>query len=123
MSKRRTKKQYMMLFNQPHLLFDGCEVILWPNGEPEIWIKSDDKGFRITASEGPAGLGLRVNRFVGGPSITVTGNLDPDCEVAPQADFFEVTMTQYSSDLNSQAFKRWYGGKGPHPDEGGTEQT
>lgn len=117
--RRRTKKAYMELFDNREHLFEGVETLLWPNGEPEIWFKTGDGlGFRLRVSNGPAGLGITINRFAGGVPVTVTGNMPPDDEIAPQRDQTEVSICQYRSDARSQAFKRWYGSEGtePHPD-------
>ncbi len=116
--RRRTKVSYTRLFDQPEMLFEGVETTLWPNGEPEIWFKTGDGlGFRLRVSNGPAGLGITINRFAGGVPVTVTGNVPPDDEIAPQRDQTEVTICQYRGDERSQAFKRWYGDpeNNPHP--------
>jgi hypothetical protein len=117
--RRRLKKDYAGLFDRPWLLWPDCEVLLWPNGEPEIWVRSRDGryGFRITAGHGPAGFGLTVGKFACATPITVGGNLQEDMEPFHAGDAFEVSMCQYHSDPHSQAFKLWYAGKGPHPDE------
>ena len=123
MKKRRTKKRYANLFDDPKSLFGNARVMLFPNGEPEIWIQSPDgcQGFRLTASCGKAGLGLTIRRFVGGAPMTICGNLAPDGEVMPQKDAEEISVTQYRSDDYAQAFKKWYGDSehNPYPEPPG----
>ncbi len=86
----------MDLYDNPERLFDGVRTILWPNGEPEIWFQTDDcLSVRLRVSNGSAGLMLTINRFAGGPPVTVTGNMPPDEEIAPQRDQTEVTICQY----------------------------
>lgn len=106
---RRTKAAYGRLHDDPTALFDSCEVILWPNGAPEIWIRSTDgrRSFRLTASDGPAGLAINVERSVGGAPLTVGGNLSPDYAVSNVQDFATFSACQYRPDAWSQAFKAW----------------
>lgn len=108
--KRRTKKAYETLYDDPESLFEGCKVLLFPNGENAIWITGKDgSGIKITASAGKAGLGLRVCPSLGTPSITINGNREGDYEPLRVADDArEVSLTQYKPDAKSQAFKRWY---------------
>lgn len=107
---RHTKAQYAALYDNPGALFDGVQVTLYPNGSREIWIQGQGgKGFRITASEGRAGLGIRINRVIGAPPITINGNEAKDSEVLQNVpDVTEVTLTQYNSDVRSQAYRRAY---------------
>lgn len=121
--RKRTKVAYDRLFDDPSSMFGSCRVILFPNGEPEIWIQSPDgrRSFAIRASDGPAGLGLTIARH-GGPEIVVHGNrADDEWTPFPEkgsADVAlrEVSLTQYKDDLRSQRFREWYGGRGSHPD-------
>jgi len=114
---RRTKKQYAELFDNPSALFNGAQVILWPNGQPEIWIRSADgnRAIKITARDGNAGLGLTISRFACSEPLTATGNLHHDSAVANQQDFEEITVCQYRTDEQSQAFKRWYADRESNP--------
>lgn len=124
--QKRTLKRYIELFRNPRSLFEGSpangisapETIIFPNGEREIWIKGQgNKGFRIKASEGPAGLNVTVSRFVGCPPITISGNADDGQMTAirnlPEA--YELSLCQYNADDRSQAFKVWYQGRGEYP--------
>ncbi len=105
---RRTKTAYAELFDNKRALFPKCDVTLFPNGTREIWITAGNHGLRITAGEGPAGLGIQIRRFVGGAPLSVSGNLSPDSAPMGVQDCEEITVTQYNSDDHSQAFKRWY---------------
>jgi hypothetical protein len=105
---RRTKKQYADLYDNPGALFPGCKVMLWPNGQPEIWINGGTHSIRIKAAVGPAGMSLTVNRFVGGAPLSVTGNLFKDSEPLGMLDCEEVAICQYNDDEHSKAFKAWY---------------
>ena len=115
--KRRTKKQYAELYDNPGALFKGCKVMLWPNGEPEIWINGGRHSVRIKASVGPAGMSVTIGRFVGGMPLSVSGNLTEGCKPLGMLNCEEVSVTQYNDDEHSQAFKRWYGDpeNNPHP--------
>ena len=109
--KKRTKKAYENLYDHPTALFEGVEVLLWPNGIPEILIRDVKRGhcMRITASVGPAGMGLRVSRTTLGTPMSVAGNREGDYEVIRlDHDAVEIGITQYNGDEESQAFKRWY---------------
>jgi hypothetical protein len=99
MSRRRTLKKYETLYRDRTSLFPNVETVLWPNGKPEIWFKTPDGlGFRVRVSNGPAGLGVNVQSFVGTPNMSdAYGN-----------DDFDVELCQYRQDARSQAFKRWY---------------
>ncbi len=115
--KRRLQKSYVELFRDPSTLFETARVMLFPNGEPEIWIQgSGGKGFRIVAGEGPAGLSLQISTFIGSPPITISGNAavtyDPITDIA---DARHVSLCQYNGDDRSMAFKEWYQGRAEHP--------
>jgi hypothetical protein len=118
--KRRLKKSYTELFDNPAALWPDCKVTLWPNGVPEIWLqnKAGTRGVRITAGEGPSGFGITITRFTCTPPLTVNGNLDGEwMEPFHGGDAYEVTLCQYNGDEHSQQFKKWYAGQGPHPDQ------
>lgn len=104
--RKRTLKDYEALYRNPlHLAppgpaSTGAEVILFPNGEREIWVRSGDGfgGMRIRISDGPAGLSIHVNSFVG----------TADMDVVVDAPGRDIGLVQYRSDQRSQAFRRWY---------------
>ena len=108
---RRTIRRYVELFRNPKALFGvtpngAVNTILFPNGERAIWFSTDDGlGFAVTVGEGPAGLSIRVRRFVGTPPITLSDGQVVDG--TPQEDA-EWSLCQYRQDGRSQAFKRWY---------------
>ena len=109
--KKRTKKAYEALFDDPKTLFEGVEVFLFPNGEREILVRDAKRGhaMRIKVSVGEAGLGLTVQRTTFGTALSVCGNREGDYEfVRLEDDAAELTITQYNGDERSQAFKRWY---------------
>lgn len=108
--RRRTKKQYGELFDNPAALFGSAEVTLWPNGEPEIWIRGKGShSIRIRASEGPAGFGLTISTHAGATPMSVR-MYDKDYKdvVQRQDGVREVCLTAYNNDPRAQAFKRWY---------------
>lgn len=107
MRLRRTIKRYVELFRNPRTLFPGgpddtgADVILFPNGQREIWIRgSGNKGYRIRASEGPMGLGLQIDTFIGSEPMT----LIPD----DSGDTRHVSICQYHATPKAQAFKKAY---------------
>lgn len=112
---KRTLKAYTDLYRNPGLLSNSeqerAQVILFPNGEREIWIKSDDGtlGIRMTVSNGPAGLGVCMSSFIGTPPLTVGGNLaDGACTPAGGEDYRHLEICAYRLDEKSQAFKARY---------------
>lgn len=121
MARKRTKKQYANLFDNPRALFHGgpddtgVSVTLWPNGEREIWLRDDNGrgGVRITASRGPVGMGIRISKFVGTGPLTVRAYGDDysDATNAPSFDAREIDMVFYDQTEKAQAFKRWYDGE------------
>ncbi len=124
--RKRTKRAYAELFDNPGLMFGPhAQVTLFPNGQHEIWIKSQLGTFRITAGNGPAGFGITVSSAVGDP-LTVAGVTDRKTYSETQHDdVWEVRLTQPHADAYSQQFARWYacdakdddGNKRePHPD-------
>lgn len=111
MPKRRTKKQYTDLFDNPQLLkrqnAGDCQVILFPNGENELWVKdSNGYGFRISFGAGPAGIGVIVERFTCGPALTVSGNTVGE-KSGFSIDASYVEITQHFNDEYSQKHKEW----------------
>lgn len=126
-ARRRTKKAYANLYDHPAALFGngpdnaGPRVTLWPNGENELWIQdaSGRHSVKITASSGPAGLGITLRRHFGATPITLraynqdyksvlVGDLGNVQESPVVDDVVEVCLTMYNADDRSQAFKRWY---------------
>lgn len=108
--KRRTKKAYQDLHDDPTLLLRNCEVILYPNGENEIWVRSKDwrRGFKITGGDGPAGLMLDISSFTGSGPLSATGNLaDEHWTPSGMTDFKHLSVVQYRDDDWSQRFKAW----------------
>jgi len=108
--QKRTKKKYQELFDNPARLFgEDAQVVLWPNGVPEIWIKNRNgtKGVCITASEGPACFSVRVKHFIGAYDFTVLA-CNPDYEPQDIEPIRELEVCQYNQDEVSQAFKAWY---------------
>lgn len=106
--KRRTKRAYAELFDNPAYLFGaGTETVIFPNGEREIWIKSADgrKGFSIRASDGACGFSVRIRAF-NGEGVTVHSDyLSADKRLDGMR---EIECVDYYSDEYAQAFKRWY---------------
>lgn len=103
---KRTKRAYVDLYDHPGILFSGCETILFPNGEPEIWIRSADHkhGFRIRADRGPYGLGISVSPFA---TFEILNNDDPDI-VSRDEGLGGTSVVSYDPDPKAQAYKRWY---------------
>ena len=115
---RRTLKKYKDLYKNPSILFDTCDIILFPNGENEIWIKSKDgkKGFTLKAGEGKAGLGLTITKFFSSEGLTITGNAHKTYEVISiEKDFNSVEIVEHNTDAKSRQFKAWYQGKAEYP--------
>lgn len=108
--KKRTKAAYANLFDNPTALFEGVEVLLFPNGEREILIRDAKRGhaMRLKVSVGPAGMSLTVSRTTLGTPLSVIGNQEGDYEpIRLEGDAAELSITQYNGDGDSQAFKRW----------------
>lgn len=108
---RRTIRQYMELFRNPRALFSGgpddtgVEVVLFPNGEREIWIKgTDGKGLRLRASEGPYGMGLQIDTFAGTTALTVMTDAASDSHLTAR----HISLCQYNNDAKAQAFREAY---------------
>jgi hypothetical protein len=118
---KHTKKQYTELFDNPKALFQNVKTTLWPNGVPEIWFSNDQGyGFRVAVSNGPAGMGITISRFIGTPGLTISGNqADSGWSSFIGPDMQEVSLTQYKPDDQSQAFKRWYQSDASERDENG----
>lgn len=121
MRPKRTKKRYAELHDNPQALFEGVETIVFPNGENEIWFKDDrGHGFKVVASRGPAGLGLRVSRFVGGAPIHAR-LFDKDYAMGRFPEAIEAELTQYNPTDHARDFAAWYdadaaGREGKHPE-------
>jgi hypothetical protein len=116
-ARKRTKAQYARLFDDPSTLFGkGTKVLLYPNGEPEIWIQNAlGQGFRITANNGPAGFGVTVSQFAGSPVATLAAMCNSEPINADIDGIAAVSLTQYNSDEWSQQFKKWYQGESEYP--------
>lgn len=115
----RTKAAYAELHDDPSALFGpGTKTILFPNGEPVIWIKAADgiRGARITAGQGPAGFMVTVEPI--GPAADVFA--DSDAETVRSVSR-RVEVLQYHDDAWSQAFRLWTMGSGAYPGEKSTE--
>jgi hypothetical protein len=109
--RRRTKKLYKDLHDNPTILFPGdtdksapIETILFPNGQDEIWLQAPDGrlGIAIQASIGPHGLGVRIRSFIGTPKISI---------MAPTEGTLEdswVELCQYKPTPEANEYKAWY---------------
>lgn len=109
--RRRTKTAYAALFDNPKALFPSCETILFPNGEAQIWFRDDSNSkllLRVSASLGPAGLSVTIQRSTCGLPLTISGNVGRDYAPLVVDDVREITVTQYRDTPAAQAFKRWY---------------
>lgn len=105
MTRRRTKADYQRAFDIPSLPFagpgpddNGARLILFPNGQRgTIWIESHDgaRKFALSASDGPHGLGIRLDAIVGLP---------------PRVwhDGRSIEACIYRPDECAQAYARWY---------------
>ena len=72
------------------------------------WIAGvDGAAVKLTVSEGPAGLGIRIATSVGAPRLTLTETLDFRHVAANDGTFHEIGACQYRKDERSQAFRRW----------------
>jgi hypothetical protein len=86
-----------------------ADVYALPHGK--YWTPGiNGENLCIEVSEGKAGVAIRVHAF--GPKLSLTECLDlrpgaPDF-TAPAETFSEVSVCQYRSDPESQAFARWY---------------
>lgn len=106
--KRRTKRAYLQLFDQPEYLFGrGTKTIIFPNGEREIWIKNSDgtKGFCVRASDGAAGFSIRIRQF-GQSDTLVSSDWMPSDRAFTMPP--ELECVSYYSDPYAQQFKKWY---------------
>ena len=117
--KKRTKKAYADLYDNPAAIAEGsAQVILFPNGQKEIFIRTADdrQGFRLTVGQGPAGLSITLSPFTFSPPLSVTGNLaNADATPSYSGDFRDLEVCQYFPDPWSQAFKAHYCNGAPHP--------
>ena len=103
--KKRTKKLYTDLYDNPRAMFPGgtgndtgVEVILYPNGQPVIWLRSGLHSLSLTASRGPHGLGVHISSQVGSTPLTVRKE--------GSSSFCHIT--QYDDTPNAAAYSRWY---------------
>lgn len=111
MARKRMLKDYVALYHNPEHLAPGVQVTLWPNGEPEIWLKTaDGLGLRVKVGNGPAGLGLCIDRMTATPDLTVSGMVPngPETPVPCIDGAYSLEVCQHRTDARSQAFKRWY---------------
>lgn len=108
--KRRTKAAYQELFDDPTCLLPGAEVILFPNGEPKIWIRGPHgTQIAIEGGAGPHGLSVRLD----GPAVaagdyTVQVTDKGHKEMGWHDGAKHISVTQYFHDEESQAFKEEY---------------
>lgn len=117
--QRTTKKRYMDLYDNPSTMFDGAQVILWPNGYPVIWIKDNTgRTYEIGASRGPHGFALRVHPLGVRAHADISGNLSEGRQLAGfhVRDACHVEICQYDDTESAQAHRRWYAGEAEHPD-------
>ena len=71
------------------------------------WINGvDGAAIKLTVSEGPAGIGIRVASSVGAPRLTLTDTLDFR-EHGTDGTYNEIGACQYRMDAYSQAFRSW----------------
>lgn len=101
-------------------LFSGAEVVIRPNGRPEIWVRSPDgrRGFTITGGDGPAGLGIEVRPHMFTADLDISANTESNAPFPPQGHrprLRNVWLTQYRPDAWSQRFRAWVQGWGDHP--------
>lgn len=103
--QRRTRKSYEALYDNPAFLFGSAEVVLFPNGQPEIQVKSRDgkRGYRITASDSLSGLSIEViplpttDTFSIFPSVETTNiHTESGLPVVDQSP--RVSLLQYRED-------------------------
>jgi hypothetical protein len=129
---RRYKIDYARLYDNPNGLFDGVDVVLYPNGQPAIWLRDNrgaeysqtdfgqpvgayrpkNLGVEIIARRGPMGLGLEIRSFVGAPGLTVggneTGNTAP---FGPDVELSHIEICQYDNNPTARAYRQAYIGR------------
>jgi hypothetical protein len=109
----------------------GAQVVIYPNGEEEIWIipsaniswvDAGKYGIRLRPHGlGKAGFGLEIVRMAFRQPITTfgvgeDGNLyPPKGEAAP--DLWSLELVQYDTTPQAREFRAWYEGRGPYPVE------
>lgn len=59
----------------------------------------------LNISRGPAGLGIRLNTWRSSEPLTVEME---GATAYPRPDVYEVNITRYKDDVDSQKFKGWY---------------
>lgn len=108
-----------------------AQIVLWPNGEEEIWILPPANISWVHAGKfglklrpcglGKAGFGLEVSRMAFRQPIVAfgvgeDGNLyPPKGESAP--DLWSLELVQYDTTPEAERFRAWYEGRGPYPAE------
>ena len=104
---KRTKKHYTELFDNPGALLKDASVILWPNGQPVIWIRDGEsgRGFEIKAGKGRVGFSVTVRAIGPAAACHVA---DPNYQVTVPPDAREVTLCQYDDTDHARAFRAWY---------------
>ena len=108
----------------------GAQVVIYPNGEEEVWIipaniswvDAGKYGIRLRPHGlGKAGFGLEISRMMFRQPITAfgvgeDGNLyPPKGEAAP--DLWSLELVQYDTTPEAGKFRAWYEGRGPYPAE------
>jgi len=103
------KKDYAELFDKPASFFRNCSLYLtkrfFANPRLEIWGKGGQRRYWIEASEGPAGLMLRIQTPINNQIV------------ATNVSEREVELMIYCDDEWTRKFRLWYDGKGEHPGE------
>ena len=111
-ARRRTKRAYAHLFDNPTALSaggpsdKGAHVTLYPNGAREIWIRDTHglHGIRLTVSHGPAGLGVTLSTMAGTAPITLHLTSAETNEIV-SVDTREVETCQYDATPSAQALQ------------------
>jgi hypothetical protein len=109
----------------------GAQVVLYPNGEEEIWILPPASISWIHAGKygiklrphglGKVGFGLEVSRMAFRQPIVAfgfgeDGKLYPP-KGQPAPDLSSLELVQYDTTPEASAFRVWYEGRGPYPTE------
>lgn len=122
MKKYQTfKKDYAELFNAPFSFFGSVALSLNKrfSVKPQLYIESKNgERFTIEASEGKAGFTLRIRSMNNATIVDAHKWKRP--EDAPLPDLVgeevnEIELCIYHKEEWSQAFKKWYLGKGEYP--------
>jgi hypothetical protein len=107
----------------------GAQVVLYPNGEEEIWVIPPANISWVDAGKygiklrprglGKVGFGLEIARMAFRRPITTVGvgedgnPYPPKGEVAP--DLWHLELVQYDTTPEASEFRAWYEGRGPYP--------